>query len=379
MPPAAAAAPVAPVRPAMFTPRHMRTDDLDYTLPDDLIATRPAAKREDARLLVVRRDDPTNIQHRAIRDLPEFISPRDAVTLNNSSVLPARLRARRADTGGKVEGLYLSSDADRWRVLLKSNSKLRPGQRLDLLDDAGNTRAALELLEKHDAGEWTVRVQSDSSTHETLAALGAVPLPPYILQARKTRNEIYDPSADAERYQTVYADPDRAASVAAPTAGLHLTPELLDALRTRGASINTVTLHVGAGTFKPIETDALEDHPMHSERIEVPAETLRAIKNARDTNASSLAVGTTTARALESVPENHSETWSGDTRLLIAPGYEWKRTDALLTNFHLPRSTLLAMVAALFPQGVADLLNIYETAIKERYRFYSYGDAMLIL
>ncbi len=364
----------------------MRTDELDYHLPADLIATRPPERRENARLLVVRRHTPTSPEHRAVRDLPNYINPHDAVTLNDSLVLRARLRARRADTGGKVEGLYLDSDPRDpalWRVLLKSNGKLRPDQRLELLhpnaqpDDA--PAAALVLLDKHDAGEWTARLDAPDSAHDTLARLGAVPLPPYILQARRARNESHNPDDDARRYQTVYANAQRPGSVAAPTAGLHLTPELLDALRARGASVNPVTLHVGAGTFKPIDAETLDEHPMHAERVSVPAQTLHAIDSARAAGARSLVIGTTSARALESVPADHTDAWSDNTRLLIAPGYTWKRTDALLTNFHLPRSTLLAMVAALFPAGMTDLHAIYDAAIRERYRFYSFGDAMLIL
>jgi len=367
----------------------MRTDELDYHLPTDLIATRPPERREDARLLVVRRDDPHNPEHRAVRDLPDYITPNDAVTLNDSLVLRARLRARRADTAGKVEGLYLGADPNNpalWRVLLKSNGKLRPDQRLELLRPAhpetepeAEPGAALHLLEKHDAGEWTVRLEAPDSATDTLARLGAVPLPPYILQARRARNETHNPDDDARRYQTVYANAQRPGSVAAPTAGLHLTPELLDALRARGASVNPVTLHVGAGTFKPIDAETLDEHPMHAEHISVPAQTLHAINDARAASARSLVIGTTSARALESVPANHLDDWSSDTRLLIAPGYDWKRTDALLTNFHLPRSTLLAMVASLFPNAMTDLHAVYQTAIRERYRFYSYGDAMLVL
>jgi len=368
----------------------MRTDDLDYQLPEDLIATRPAQRRDEARLLVVRRDNPADIQHRAVRDLPEFVRAEDAVTVNDSLVLRARLRARRADTKGKVEGLYLNAETSApnlWRVLLKSNGKLRPDQRLELLppraepsaEPNAEPAATLTLIKKHDAGEWTARLEDNRDTHDVLAALGAVPLPPYILQARRNRHETIDPRDDASRYQTVYANPDRPGSVAAPTAGLHLTPELLQSLRDKDASVNPVTLHVGAGTFKPIDAETLDQHPMHSERISVPVQTLRAIEHARAKGARSLVVGTTSARALESVPAGHTTDYTAHTDILIAPGYTWKRTDALLTNFHLPRSTLLAMVAALFPKGLDDLLPIYNEAINQRYRFYSFGDAMLII
>ena len=350
----------------------MRTDELDYRLPPELIADAPPKRREDARLLVVRRDDPAAIEHARVRDLPRYIHPQDAVVLNDTRVLRARLLARRADTAGRVEGLFLSAPApDRWRVMLKASNRLRPGLILTLPDE----RSTLELLEKDADGVWTVRADTPHpSPPEALEALGAVPLPPYIRQARKQRGRAIDDPQDADRYQTTYASGE-AASVAAPTAGLHLTPQSLDAIQRRGAAVERVTLHVGAGTFKPVETETLEEHDMHAEWIRVPAETLAAVDAAKRT----LAVGTTSARALESVPETCVADWSGDTDLLIAPGYRWKRVDALLTNFHLPRSTLLAIVGALFPDGVPDLLQIYHAAIAERYRFYSYGDAMLIL
>lgn len=356
----------------------MRTDELDYTLPEDLIATRPAGRREDARLMVVRRADPASVEHRRARDLPEYVRAGDAVVLNDSRVLRARLRGRRADTGGKVEGLYLGPDHARpaaWRVMLRSNGKLRPGTRVELLGE-GDARAEITLLEPAGGGEWAAECGEDEAA---LERLGLVPLPPYILQARRARGEAADDPADAERYQTVYAAPEKSGSVAAPTAGLHLTPDLLARLAATGASVSAATLHVGPGTFRPVETDTLEAHAMHAERIDVPAETLAAIDRARAAGGKCLAVGTTTARALESVPSRRAGDFAGETDLLIAPGYAWKRVDALLTNFHLPRSTLLAMVAALFPHGARDLLPLYELAVRERYRFYSYGDAMLIL
>jgi S-adenosylmethionine:tRNA ribosyltransferase-isomerase len=355
----------------------MRTDSLDYDLPPELIADAPAGRREDARLLITRRSDPTHIEHRRARDLPDLVEPNDAIIVNDTRVLRARLEGARADTGGRVEGLFLTAESDeptRWRVMLKASNRLRPDLRIDLAPDAW-----IELIEQSDSGVWTVRAETPhASPAEALEAIGRVPLPPYILQARKQRGRPVDDPADAERYQTVYAE-GRAGSVAAPTAGLHFTPELLDRARARGASVHRLTLDVGAGTFKPVETEELEDHPMHAETIHVPAATLRAVAGARAAGARSLVVGTTSARALESVPESHEGDWIGATDLLISPGYAWKRVDALLTNFHLPRSTLLAMVGAMFPGGVPDLLAIYRTAIAERYRFYSFGDAMLIL
>jgi len=355
----------------------MRTDSLDYDLPAELIADRPAERRDDARLLVVSRSEPGRREHRRARELPDLLTAGDALILNDARVLRARVEGARADTGGRVEGLFLGADADDgsfWRLMLRASNRLRPGLRIDLGPDA-----SIELIERDEQGVWTARARTPHATAaEALEAIGRTPLPPYILQARKQRGVPVEDPADVERYQTVYAD-GRAGSVAAPTAGLHFTPELLERARARGVSTHRLTLDVGAGTFKPVETEALEDHPMHAETIHVPGSTLRAVEAAREAGARAVVVGTTSARALESVPTGHEGDWIGSTDLLIAPGHEWKRVDALLTNFHLPRSTLLAMVGALFPGGVPELLSIYGEAIAGGYRFYSYGDAMLIL
>jgi S-adenosylmethionine:tRNA ribosyltransferase-isomerase len=368
----------------------LRTADLEYELPDRLVATRPAEPRDSARLLVVRRSAPGERRHMQVRDLPSLLDAGDVLVCNTTSVLPARLFARRP-TGGKVEGLFLRQRHDLappagaaavWETLLKTNRKPKPGERLD----TGGS-VFLRVLERDAAsGEWLVAVEGAGASADpraTLGVIGATPLPPYILAARKARHDETPDEADRRWYQTVFNDPATAdregASVAAPTAGLHFTPELLAAIDQAGVTRASVVLHVGAGTFKPIETDTVEQHPMHGERCIVPARTLAALDAAYAAGRRRIAVGTTTARALESVPEGHTGDWSGDTRLLITPGYRWKRLDALMTNFHLPRSTLLAMVGALFPGGVADLLDIYREAIDREYRFYSYGDAMLIL
>lgn len=360
----------------------MRTDDLDYTLPAELIATEPAPRREGARLLVVDPADPRRPEHRLVSDLPGFFRPGDALTLNNTRVHRARLAAVRADTGGHVTGLFLGADPDqpcRWTLMLRAGSTLLPGHTLTLCDPAGaETTASLTLESKDAAGIWTASATPNTSPAD-LEHLGRVPLPPYILKARHARGLPADLPTDAERYQTVFADPRMTGSVAAPTAGLHLTDSLLGSITAAGARVDTLTLHVGAGTFKPIDTGTLAEHPMHAERFAVPASALRSIDRARADGARSIVVGTTTARALESVPAGHLDDWAGTTDILIAPGHPWSRTDALLTNFHLPRSTLLAMVAALFPGGIDDLLLVYDTAIEHRYRFFSFGDAMLIL
>jgi len=366
----------------------LRTDDLNYQLPTDLIATTPAEPRDAARLMVVSRSEPQLLEHRAVRDLPAFFRAPDLLVRNVSRVAPARLQGRRRDTGGRFEGLFLEERATGdnrplWRALLKSNGRLRPGMALVLQDANGReTDLSLELVER-DGPAWIVRPTSDHeapiSTESALDQAGATPLPPYIASARRERHAEIADDADRAWYQTLYASEERAGSVAAPTAGLHFTDELLRTLHEHGVSFADVILHVGEGTFRPVEAERIEDHHMHAERYVVPAATLQAIRRARAAGGRSIAIGTTTARALESVPESHEGDAAGETRLLIAPGHEWRWIDGLMTNFHLPRSTLLAMVSSLFPEGPARLLGLYEEAIREGYRFYSYGDAMLIL
>ena len=366
----------------------LRTSDLDYHLPDDLVATRPAEPRDSARLLVIDRNDPFERRPLTVRDLASFFREGDLLVVNDSRVLPARLAGTRRSSGGRVSGLFLQEAAPSggWRVMLKSNGRLRPGDVVDLTDahDRG-TSVSLTLLEKID-DSWLVRAQDDeqpgpASASSLLARVGATPLPPYILSARKQRRESIDDERDRAWYQTVYADASHAGSVAAPTAGLHLTPAILADLASRGVRTARVTLHVGVGTFKPVEVDVVEDHPMHAEWAEVPRETLRAVADTRASGGRVVCVGTTSARAIETPPPDAptDQPWIGETRILITPGYRWKRVDGMLTNFHLPRSTLLAMIAALLPRGVDDLLTIYEQAVRDRFRFYSYGDAMLVL
>jgi S-adenosylmethionine:tRNA ribosyltransferase-isomerase len=383
-----------PRAPAGNNASMLRTSELDYHLPDDLIATRPAEPRDSARLLVIDRDDPSRRQPVTVRDVASFFREGDLLVVNDSRVLPARLTGTRRSSGGRVSGLFLGErpaqgDAPGvWRVMLKSNGRLRPGDVIDLTDaHEKRTSVSLTLIDKTD-DSWLVRAQDDETTgresaQSLLTRVGATPLPPYILSARKQRHESIDDDRDRAWYQTVYADASHAGSVAAPTAGLHLTPALLSELASRGVRTARVTLHVGAGTFKPVEVDVVEEHPMHAEWAEVPASTLRAVAETRARHPGSrvICVGTTSARALETPPADAptDQPWIGETRILITPGYPWKRVDGMLTNFHLPRSTLLAMIAALLPRGVADLLPIYEQAVRDRFRFYSYGDAMLIL
>lgn len=362
----------------------LTTDELDYHLPERLIATSPAQPRDAARMLVVHRSSDL-IEHRHIRDLPAYLNPGDALVFNTTAVTPARLIGQRADTAGKVEGLFLSFHPDHtWQVMLKSNGKLRPGMRIILHDQVGRpSNYELHLLEREDE-TWRVRLNPYSSDHaEVLSAVGRTPLPPYILRARG-EHAIAD-ALDRAWYQTVYASAsveDRR-SIAAPTAGLHFTEDLLQALHQRGVQRLDVLLHVGAGTFKPVTAPTLAEHAMHSEAYEVPAETIEALSRIkRSRSGRVIAVGTTTVRTLESLPRplphvDPGQSLRSDTDLLIAPPYEFAYVDGMLTNFHLPRSTLLALVGAMV--GLDRLKNIYAQAIAMQYRFYSYGDAMLIV
>lgn len=380
----------------------LRTDDLDYQLPADLIATRPAEPRDACRLMVVSRSNPSRIEHRAFADLPGLLALGDTLVFNTTTVLPARIFARRADTGGKAEGLFIGTEPDgRWRLMLRAGGRLRDGIRLALIpaamsaDDDGAPSPFTLTLRGRD-GEYFladahVAPQGHDSTPpraaEILRTIGATPLPPYIVKARESRGALFSDDLDRAWYQNIYADPSRAGSVAAPTAGMHFTPELLNTLHARGIGRADLVLHVGPGTFKPIETEFVEQHPMHEEWFEVPVTTLRALTEHRAAGGAAhrvIAVGTTSARALESLPApdqvaSTQELVAGSTRLLITPGFQYRWIDGLITNFHLPRSTLLGLVAALFPEGVPRLLDLYALAVRERYRFYSYGDAMLIL
>ncbi len=396
----------------------LRAEQLDYHLPAELIATEPARPRDSARLMVLSRSDPARLEHRVVRDLPGLLTPGDLLVFNSSWVAPARLVGRRPG-GGRVEGLFVKESGDGWVCMLRGGG-MRPGMTITLeRGDSGEPSGiALQLLERSadEPGGWRVSVlgPADLATPAILERVGLTPLPPYILRARRHRRLPSDDRADRELYQTVLAAPGPAvdaervhkddgggsASIAAPTAGLHFTPELLSRLESAGINRACVVLHVGSGTFRPVETDVVEAHPMHAEWCRAPEETRAAIERARARGGGVIAVGTTTARTLESyaaalegdddlrarvgaagVPRGQWPDWLS-TRLLITPGFRWRWCDALLTNFHLPRSTLLAMVASFLddpPRGLERLLAAYHVAIRERYRFYSFGDAMLIL
>jgi S-adenosylmethionine:tRNA ribosyltransferase-isomerase len=338
----------------------------DYDLPPERIAQHPARPRDASRLMVLDRATGA-VAHRRFRDLPDLLRPDDLLVVNDTRVLPAALTARRA-TGARIEGCFLRVlDSGLWEVLLAGRGRIRPGENLTLVDAQARPQGDLVLVERGEAGVWQVR-GPEGDAAEVLARVGRPPLPPYI---RRSAPEAEDP-AD---YQTVYARRDGA--VAAPTAGLHFTPRVLEALQARGIERTSVTLHVGLGTFQPVRAERLADHAMHEELAEVSAEAAACINRARAAGRRVVAVGTTTVRALESAagPDGvrAGRQW---TRLFIVPPYEFRVAGAMVTNFHLPRTTLLVMVSAF--AGRERVLAAYREAVREGYRFYSYGDAMLI-
>jgi S-adenosylmethionine:tRNA ribosyltransferase-isomerase len=376
----------------------MRTDDFSFELPADLIAQTPAPQRDRSRLLVVRRE-PRQIEHRQFRDLLEYLRPGDVLALNNSRVIPARLRGVNARTGGQFEVLLLEENAvNDWWVMLRPGKRARAGTPIVFRDLRGTTGALhATVLEKNGEGHRRLRFAGATNITGMLGVLGEIPLPPYI-----NRPDLSQMEQDRQRYQTVFAQP--AGSVAAPTAGLHFTESLLDEIRSRGVQVCFLTLHVGVGTFAPVKAETIAAHAMHEERYELNEEPARIINAAKREGRRVIAVGTTTLRVLESLAAqpHHPPTLNpqpstlnlqpspltlsagpGRTRLFIYPPYDFKIADALVTNFHLPRSTLLMLACAFAaPRDTCGrdlVLSAYAEAIRERYRFFSYGDAMLIL
>jgi S-adenosylmethionine:tRNA ribosyltransferase-isomerase len=355
----------------------MRTDEFDYALPAELIAQTPAPARDQARLLVLERAA-GKLAHRRFVDLLEYFRSGDVLVLNDSRVIPARLRGRNSRTGGKFEALLLEENAaNDWWAMLRPGKRGQPGTKIEILDRNGNPSAiAATVLEANEEGHRRLRFSGTQNVLTDLEALGEVPLPPYISRPA-LRPE------DRDRYQTVFARAD--GSVAAPTAGLHFTPEFLEKIRARGVKVCFVTLHVGPGTFAPVKAEGVAEHVMHEERYEVSAETARLINEAGP-DSKIIAVGTTTLRVLESVARDHDgriTAGTGRTRIFIYPPFQFKIVDALVTNFHLPRSTLLMLASAFAAPGETRgrelLLGAYKEAIAQRYRFFSYGDAMLII
>jgi S-adenosylmethionine:tRNA ribosyltransferase-isomerase len=344
-------------------------DQYDYHLPRELIAQHPLARRSDARLLVVDRAE-DSIRHAHIRDLPEFLSPGDTLVCNDTKVIPARLVGRRERTGGRWTGLFLAADEHGiWQILGKTRGHLEPGESIILTSWDTRTSLTLRLIARQDGGVWAAVPEEIGKPLDLLARIGRVPLPPYIRDGEMVED-------DVNRYQTVFAR--KTGAVAAPTAGLHFTPELLAALKERGILQQFVTLHVGVGTFRSITAERLADHPMHSEWCQVSEKTVQALAATRAAGQRIVAVGTTVARTLESAAaEGELAPFSGETDLFIRPPYTFRAVDALLTNFHLPKSTLLILVRTF--GGDRLIRRAYEQAIADQYRFFSYGDAMLIL
>lgn len=350
--------------------RSSELDQYDYSLPEELIAQYPLRNRADARLLVVERSREQWVDS-YVRDLPDFLRPEDCLVVNDSQVIPARLVGQRDRTGARWEGLFLEADQQGlWRLLCKTRGKLQPGETVTVRSLDGKRQTVLRMVSRLGQGEWIAAVDNPAEDAYTiLQQVGRVPLPPYIRGGQMTKEDI-------DRYQTVYAR--HPGSVAAPTAGLHFTKELLSRIIGKGTAVFRVTLHIGLGTFRPIKVHRLADHKMHSEWGVVSAETAAAIAERRRNGGRCVAVGTTVVRLLETAAmQGELGPWTGQTDLFIRPPFTFRAVDCLMTNFHLPRSTLLVLVRTF---GGDDLIRrAYEHAIRERYRFFSYGDAMLIL
>jgi S-adenosylmethionine:tRNA ribosyltransferase-isomerase len=349
----------------------MKTEDLNYNLPPELIAQCPCPVRSDSRLLVLDRSSGDIIDSR-FSNIGDFLSDGDCLVLNDTKVLPARFFARKT-TGGKLEGLYIAQDSDKnWIVMIKGSRKLTTGDILILKDREKSDFCQAELLEKQARGRCLLRLETEADTETILETIGYPPLPPYI----KRDDDPELAKTDKQRYQTVYARKNGA--VAAPTAGLHFTEPLLEQLTYAGIRFSYITLHVGAGTFRPVTAENLDDHRIHQERFSIDEANARIINTAKGQGGRIIPVGTTSTRTLETIATGRQiKAAAGSTDLFIRPGYKFKITDAMITNFHLPKSTLLALVAAF--AGIETILAAYNHAIEERYRFYSYGDVMLII
>ena len=341
----------------------MKTSDFFYDLPEELIAQDPLEDRTASRLLVLNRETGA-VEHKIFSDVIDYLNEGDCLVINNTRVIPARLIGEKEGTGGKVEVLLLKRRAnDVWETLVKPGKKLRPGARVTF----GDGRLKAEILEIAEEGNRLVRFYYEGIFEEILDSLGEMPLPPYITHKLE----------DKEMYQTVYAKYD--GSAAAPTAGLHFTKELLNKIEEKGIKIASITLHVGLGTFRPVKVDDVNNHHMHTEWYEVNAEAAEIINETKRNGGRVICVGTTSCRTIESVADDNGymKAKTGETDIFIYPGYKFKVMDGLITNFHLPESTLVMLVSAF--AGKENVLSAYETAVKEKYRFFSFGDAMILI
>ncbi|SEP92989.1 tRNA preQ1(34) S-adenosylmethionine ribosyltransferase-isomerase QueA [Piscibacillus halophilus] len=342
----------------------MNIEDFDFELPEELIAQTPLVDRSSSRLMVLNREQET-INHRYFYNIVDYLNPGDCLVLNNTKVMPARLFGEKEDTGGKIELLLLNQlEGDEWEVLVKPAKKVKEGTRLSFGD--GLLKAVCTGQKEH--GGRLIRFEYDGIFLEVLDQLGEMPLPPYI-------KEQLD---DRDRYQTVYAE--EVGSAAAPTAGLHFTEELLEQIKAKGVHIAYITLHVGLGTFRPVQVENIEEHDMHAEFYQMNQQTADLLNDVKQRDNKIVAVGTTSVRTLETIARDEDGKFkeaNGWTDIFIYPPYQFKAIDAMITNFHLPKSTLIMLVSAFANKEF--ILNAYNEAVKERYRFFSFGDAMLIL
>ena len=340
----------------------MNVSDFYYDLPEELIAQTPIEKRDESRLMVLNRANQT-IEHKTFKDIIDYLEPGDCLVRNNTKVIPARLFGKKA-TGAKIEFLLLNRiEGDIWECIVRPGHKLKPGTEVEFGD--GILKA--KVLDVMEGGTRKVEFKYEGIFNEILDKIGLMPLPPYIHESLK----------DNDRYQTVYAKYE--GSAAAPTAGLHFTPELFEKIKAKGIDVANVTLHVGIGTFRPVKVENVEEHHMHSEHFYIKQEDADKINNAKKNGKRVIAVGTTSCRVLETIADENGmvKPTEGDTQIFIYPGYKYKCLDGLVTNFHLPESTLIMLVSAL--AGRDYIMKAYNEAVKEKYRFFSFGDAMLIL
>lgn len=341
----------------------MKLSDFSYNLPEELIAQDPLLKRSDSRLMVLNRED-GSVEHKHFHDIIDYLNPGDCLVVNETKVLPARLIGVKEDTGASIEVLLLKRLDDKvWETLVKPGKKARPGAKISF----GGGRLIGEVTDIVEEGNRLIRFSYDGIFEEVLDELGQMPLPPYITHTLEDKN----------RYQTVYAK--NSGSAAAPTAGLHFTPELLRQIEEKGIEIAKVTLHVGLGTFRPVKVDNILEHHMHSEFYMIDEKAADIINTTKKNGGKVVSVGTTSTRTLESVADENGlvKPCSGWTDIFIYPGYKFKTVDRLITNFHLPESTLLMLVSALYDRE--KILEAYEIAVREKYRFFSFGDAMFIM
>ena len=339
----------------------MNVSDFYYDLPEELIAQTPIEKRDESRLMVLNRKD-QSIEHKQFKDIIDYLEPGDCLVRNNTKVIPARLYGKKA-TGAKIEFLLLNQiEGDIWESIVRPGHKLKPGTEVEFGD--GILKAT--VLDIMPGGTRKVEFKYEGIFNEILDKIGLMPLPPYIHESLK----------DKDRYQTVYARYE--GSAAAPTAGLHFTPELFEKLKQKGVEVANVTLHVGIGTFRPVKVENVEEHHMHSEHYYIKQEDVDKINNAKKNGKRVIAIGTTSCRVLETIADEKGmvKPTEGDTQIFIYPGYKFKCLDGLITNFHLPESTLIMLVSAL--AGKEYIMKAYNEAVKERYRFFSFGDAMFI-